>query len=218
MITIQIFLKFGNEDNINDLLHNGTIYLNSIQNFRKIEDKQLRGDKYEGVLSIKNYPSGQFEIPSLNYKGDYLALHLFEKYEEVLGNIYSLYCVSSHGWTNPVDFKIDKRVKNFGSHCLMIKKPESFLKRIEDALINLKIKHRHGLVDYYDKEVVNKKITLFEKRIEYEYQKEFRIYVERDSTEPFIFQIGDLSDIAEIYPTDLIVDELKISRKIADEI
>ena len=91
MITIQIFLKFGNEDNINDLLHNGTIYLNSIQNFRKIEDKQLRGDKYEGVLSIKNYPSGQFEIPSLNYKGDYLALHLFEKYEEVLGNIYSLY-------------------------------------------------------------------------------------------------------------------------------
>lgn len=210
MTTIKMFLKFGNEQNINDLFFNGTIYMNSIQKFRELEDNKLRGDKYEGVSSIKNYPSGQFEIPSIGYKGNYISLHLREAYPEVLGNIYSLYCISSHGWTNPLDFKIDQKVKEFGSHCLMVKDNKKFLQLIENGLRKLKVKYRHGFVDYYDKNAVNRKINLFEKPTNFDYQKEFRFYVERESTEPFIFKIGSLENIAEIQPTNLIVDELKL--------
>ena len=52
METIVMFLKFGNEKNLMDLYKNGTIYMNSIQYFRKIEDDELRGASYEGVSEI----------------------------------------------------------------------------------------------------------------------------------------------------------------------
>ncbi len=41
-----MFLKIGQEEHIKDLYENGTIYLNTIEYFRKIEDEELRGNKY----------------------------------------------------------------------------------------------------------------------------------------------------------------------------
>lgn len=180
MHTIKLLLKFGKEGDIKDLFHNGTIYMNPVQRFRKIEDGELRGDKYEGVSHIKNLPPGQFEIPSIGCKGNYSSFHLIESYENVLGNIYSLYCVSSHGWKNPLDFKIDKKIKKLGSHCLVIKDNQKFLSLIEAKLKELNVKFKHSFVEYYEKNTVNRKINLFEKPTEFEYQKEFRFYIERD--------------------------------------
>jgi hypothetical protein len=213
MHTIKMFLKFGQEDDMKDMFINGTIYMNPIQKFRKIEDSALRGDKYEGIDSIKNYPSGEFEIPSIGYNGNYISLHLRETYKEVLGNIYSLYCISSHGWNNPLDFKIDEKVKKFGSHCIMIKDSQKFISLIENKLKELKLKFSSGFVEYYDKDSVNRKINLFEKPNEFEYQKEFRIYVEQNAIEPLSFSIGSLNEIAELYPSHLIVDELQLVKK-----
>ncbi len=210
MHTIKMLLKFGQEENIKDLFYNGTIYMSPIQQFRKIEDGELRGDKYEGVSRINNYLPGQLEIPSIGYKGNYHTFHMLESYENVLGNIYSLYCVSSHGWKNPLDFKIDEKIKRFGSHCLVIKDNQKFLSLIEAKLQELNVKFRHGFIEYYDKNTVNKKINLFEKPMNFEYQKEFRFYVKRDSIEPFVFNIGSLANIAELYPSELIVDELTL--------
>ena len=56
---------------------------------------------------------------------------------------------------------------------------------------------------------VNGKIHLFRKPNEYEYQKEFRIYVERDQITPLVFKIGGLKEIAEIYPSD-VISEIKL--------
>jgi hypothetical protein len=208
--SIKMFLKFGQEEHINDLYYNGTIFMNAIQYFRKIEDGGLRGDRYEGISRIKNYPPGQFEIPSLNYKGNYLALQIREAYDTVLGNIFSLYCVSSHGWENPNDFKIDKKIKQFGSHCLVVKDNVKFLSLIEEKLKVLRVNFNHNFVTYYDKDKVDRKITLFEKPLEFEYQKEFRFYVKRKSDKPFTFSIGSLTKIAEVYKAEDIVDTLKL--------
>jgi hypothetical protein len=213
MPSIYLFLKFGSQKDILDLYENGTVYMNPIQYFRKFEDGELRGDKYEGISKIRNYLPGQFEIPSIEHTVNYLGIHLTESYEEVLGNIYSLFCVSSKGWSSPIDFSIDQRIKKFGTHCLMIKDNRAFLSLMEQHLSKLNIKFRHGFVDYYDKEKANKDISLFEKPFEFEYQKEFRFYVERKSTEPFSFSIGSLQNISELFLADTIVDELKITPK-----
>lgn len=186
--------------------------MSPIQRFREIEDGELRGDRYEGVTHIHNFPDGQFEIPSIGYKGNYISLHLKESYEAVLGNVYSLYCISSHGWNNPMDFRIDERMKGFGSHCLMVKDNEKFLARIEKKLTELNVKFYHGFVEYYKKDEVNRKINLFEKPLEFEYQKEFRFYVERDAKDEFVFRIGSLQDLAEVWQSEVIVEELKLER------
>jgi hypothetical protein len=206
-----MFLKFGNEQHINDLFHNGTIYMNSIQRFREIEDNKVRGDKYEGIKSIRNLPSGEFEIPSVGYVGNYISMHIREAWPEIFGNIYSLYCISSHGWPNPLDFYIDQKMNEFGSHCLMIKDNKKFFQLIEKNLQKQKLKYHHGFVDYYDVNSANRKIHLFEKPLNFEYQKEFRFYVERESTEPFILKIGSLEKIAEIYESNTIINELKLT-------
>ncbi|MBV4357813.1 hypothetical protein [Pinibacter aurantiacus] len=208
---IKMFLKFGQEKHIRDLYQNGTIFMNSIEYFRKLEDDGLRGDSYEGIKRIKNYPAGQFEIQSLNFKGNYLSLQVREAYETVVGNIFSLYCISSHGWANPNDFKIDEKIKKFGSHCLLIKDNPQFLFLIEEKLKELKVKFNHNFVNYYDKDKVDREITLFEKPLEFEYQKEFRLYVEQKLAQPFIFKIGNLADVAEIYNSKDIVDSLRLT-------
>ncbi len=205
-----MFLKFGQEEHIKDLYYNGTIYMNAIQYFRSIEDGELRGDIYEGISRIKNYPPGQFEIPSIGFKGNYLALQTRYSYETVLGNVYSLYCISSHGWKEANEFKIDEKIKRFGKSCLIIKDNRKFLSLLENKLKELKVKSHHGFVEYYDKSKVDRAINLFEKPLEFEYQKEFRFYVERISDKPFVFSIGSLTDIAELHLAEGVINTLEL--------
>lgn len=207
------FLKFGQEKYMKDLFYNGDLFFNSIQFFRKFEDEELRGDRYEGVSQIWNLPSGTFEIPKLNYKGNYISIHLRESYTNIVGNIYSLYCISSHGWTSPSDFQIDHKNKNFGSYCVIIKDLPKFISLVESKLIEMNLQFRHGLIDYYDKEKVNRKITLFEKPLEFEYQKEFRFYIDRNSEDPIKITIGSLEGIAELHKTEEVVETMKLQMK-----
>ncbi len=207
---IMCFLKFGEYENILDLYENGTIYMNSIQFFRTHKDDKLRSDKFEGVSSIKNFPSGKFEIKELNYSGEYISMQLFESFKEVVGNLYCLYCISSYHIPNPLDFRIDKRNLAFGDVCLMVENNPEFLKRVTNKLTELGLKFRHDPVDYYDVDKKNGKLTLFDKPKEYEYQNEFRFYVQTESTEPLKIQIGSLRDIAKMYSARDIINGLEL--------
>lgn len=210
--TIGLFLKFGAEKHIRDLYENGTIYLNSIQYFRKVEDRELRGDKYEGASKIVNSLPGTFRIPGIDQDFRYEKVQYVMAHEEILGNIYSLYCVSSFGFPNPVKFRIDKRMRRFGSHGLLIKDNAYFLERITDELQTNGLKFHHGFVHYYDKEKVSKDLTLFEKPMEFEYQKEFRFYVENDEIRPIKIQLGSLKNYAEVYSSKELL-QLKLTPK-----
>ena len=197
--TIKMFLKFGSYDHMLDLYENGTIFLNTIEYFRKLEDQELRGDVYEGASKVINSLPGTFQIPNVDRKFHYIKIHLKESYETILGNLYCLYCISSFGIQNPKEFTIDERNTRFGSHCVMIKDNPNFLKSIERVLRNRGLKYYHGFVKYYDKEKVSKTLSLFEKPDEFEYQKEFRFYVINDVVEPIKIQIGSLKGKAELY-------------------
>ncbi|MEO9020997.1 MAG: hypothetical protein ABI237_14890 [Ginsengibacter sp.] len=185
--------------------------MSPINKFRKIEDNNLRGDNYEGVNEIWNLPSGKFEIPSLNHKGNYISMHLRMSYDNVPGNIYSLYCISSYGFEAPNEFFIDQRVKEFGSHFVFIKDLPEFFKRMKSHLKLLGHKFHDGFVEYYDKNRISGRIKVFQKPYEFEYQKEFRFYVDRDEILPLSFKIGSLTDIAEMFPSEF-ASELKLTQ------
>lgn len=211
-IRIGMFLKLGSYENIRDLYENGTIYLNTIQYFRNLEDNELRGDNYEGSTRIVNSLPGTFTIPGVDKEFKYEKVKYQVAYETVLGNIYSLYCISSHGFPNPLDFQVDKRNFKFGTHCLMVKDNQRFLDRIESELKANKFNFTHGFVDYYEKDKVSKHLSLFEKPKEYDYQKEFRFYVENSELKPIKIQIGSLKNYAEIIETKNLA-ELRLNIK-----
>ncbi len=206
-LTIYTFLKFGEEPHIFDLLNNGTIYMNPIQKFRKTEDNQLRGDKYEGVSEIVNYPPGKFTIESIGFTGNHLGIHLSKSYENILGNIYSLYCISSIGFPQINDIQIDLRVKKFGTHFLMVTNCLKFMHRISDGLKATGFECHMDFVKYYDTHKVNGEINLFQKPNLFEYQMEYRLYVDRPLLDPFSFKIGSLKDIAMVYTIEDNIDE-----------
>lgn len=197
--TITMFLKFGEEERIRDLYENGTIYMNTLEYFRKLEDQELRGDNREGDVKVVNSLPGTIKIPDIEREFNYQKVHYRIKPEPLLGNIYSLYCISSHGFPNTVNIEIDKNNFRFGSHCLMIKDCRYFLDRMEKALNTLDQPFKHGFVKYYDKDEVSKDLTTFDKPLEFEYQKEFRFFVDNDVIEPIKFQIGSLEGYAEIF-------------------
>ncbi len=208
--SILSFLKFGQEKHINDMYENGTIFMNPVQYFRNFKDGGLRGDPYEGASEVNNLPSGTFEIKELNYKGEYISIHYKKSFDVILGNLYCMYCVSSKGFSNPLSFNIDQKNMNFGEKCLMIYDSKIFLERMEKAMNSTGIQFHHGHVDYYNKEDYKGKLTLFQKPLEFEFQKEFRFYLASNKTEPIKLNIGSMKDIAKIHNTKDIIETLQL--------
>lgn len=208
--TILAFLKFGNEAHIRDLYQNGTIFMNSIQYFKDFEDSNLRGDKYESVNEIRNYPSGSFVIPSISHTVNYQSIHINLSSISTVGNVYSLYCISSRISGKIPKFKIHSKMAHFGTHCLFVKNNPAFINLIIQALDKRNLKFQHGFVEYFDPYRGNFKKSVFQKPQEYSYQNEFRFYIERDNKEPYILQIGCLDSVAEVWETQKLIDGLRL--------
>lgn len=196
--TIVVLLKFGAEPHMRQLHERGIVYMNALETFRDMEDESLRGDGYEGITKIRNYLPGEFTIPEINFTGRHEGVHLCEKWERLNGNLFSLYCVSSHGFPNPYEFVVDPRVKEFGTHLVMIKNLPIFLELIRNAFRKKGIFWEEGFVEYYDRYRENRDISVFEKPMEYAYQKEFRFYAHRQGAEPLILELGDLRGISTL--------------------
>lgn len=213
--TIMMFIKIGALEHITDLYENGTVYLNSLEYFKKIEDGFLRGDQNEGALSLVNAKnvSAKFSFMNEEDKPINLLNLSYGTYLD-LGNLYSLYCISSHGFPNPRDFKFDRRNLEFGSHCLVITKPGEFIDRMKVELNKLNQRFDYGFVKYYEEKVQLEDLGPFDKLDVFEYQKEFRFFVENAVNEPIKINIGSMKSYAEIFETkDLLSIELQQGNK-----
>ena len=210
------FFKFGNEKNMTDLLENGTIYFNTIDYFQRLEEQGLRGDNYEGTTKITNYHEYDnlkltFTIPKTGKKIPIYPtkFHLREFLSEIKGNLYSVYCLRPKDIIGVENFKVDNRVKEFGTHFVLIKDVGKFLDQICDELEKIKMDYRTQQVEYYEKDKVNGEISLFHKMKEFEYQNEFRIVLYNNEMKSIILRIGSIKEYAEIFPVSAL-DTLEV--------
>lgn len=218
-IRIYYFLKFGREKDILDLYENGTIYFNTIDYFQQLEEQGLRGDNYEGTTNIKNYGQNdkvklQLKIPNTDkiINLNPTNFHLREFMTEIKANIFCLYALKSPEILNFENFKIDGRVKDFGSHFLIIQDVEKFLNKISVELKRLDISHNRGLVEYYDKHSYNGEVGPFHKPFEFDYQKEYRYVLYRKENNPFSISIGSLKEYSKVFDIEAI-ESLKMGLK-----
>jgi len=213
---IVLFIKFGSEENIKSLYENGIVYLNTIEYFQNLEDKGVKGDKFEGTHNIKNYESTEklrLEITDtktgdkMDIKPSKLQLRHYDPYPK--GNLYSLYCIKRSDFLNTDEFTIDSRVKAFGSHALFIRGTKKFIDKLTSEIEKLNMAYKAKPVEYYDNEKTNGQINLFQKIQEYKYQNEYRVIVQNNSQEPIKISIGSLKDYSEMFALDSL-DDLKI--------
>ena len=203
----RFFFKFGSEKNMSDLLENGVIYFNTIDYFQRLEVQGLRGDNYEGTTKITNFHEYEhFEvILRISETGKEIPLgrtkfHLREFLRDIKGNLFSIYCLRPIDIIGIENFKIDPRIKEFGTHFVVIKNVGKFIDQICIELENIKMDYQTKQVQYYEKDKINDDISLFHKQKEFEYQKEFRIVLYNDEMKPKIIRIGSIKNYAEIFP------------------
>lgn len=197
METILLFIKIGSEEYMRDLYENGTIYMNTLRYFRKVEDGGLRGDPYECASDIVDRNDATIRLPFMDEDIKPARIRYSSRLD--LGNLYCLYCVSSNGLESPGDFTFDERNLRFGTHCVIIKQPGIFFEKVSSELEKMDHYYRHGFVEYYEKKEVNHGLTPFHKSNGFDYQREFRFFVENEEDQPIRINIGNMESYAEMF-------------------
>ena len=84
----------------------------------------------------------------------------------------------------------------FGDTCLYIQDADTFISRVKRALDEKGLKYYYGMVRYYNYKEFSGHAGIFHKSNKFEYQNEFRFYVENKTNKPLLLNIGSIEDIA----------------------
>ncbi len=204
-IEIKKLIKFGNEKNLKNLLKKGEVYMRSIKSFRE-DDKSGIGDRYEGMSIISNNSSPYIkeQNPLKNRPNKMHITQVSVHREGHVGNIFSTYAISGLSLKTPVH-QIDQRMKDNGSHCLVITNVKDFTERIFNSLKEKGFKYEEGLVKYNNFEKNYHTPNYFKKSDIWSYQMEHRIFVKTPQESPLIINIGSIEKYTEMYKSvDLI--------------
>ncbi len=205
---ILFLLKFGSQKNIRDLYENGTLYLSPFEQFQVTEKNNYRGDRKEGTIFLENYPDpSKYRIEITDtYTGktfSHTPKSLSKEYKDLsAGNLYSMYCIKNTELEKGQKYRVSEKMKDFGSHFLFIHNPQEFKRRFEKVFKDQNLGYRAGVVKYYNDKNYSGPLSLFHKKIEHEYQKEFRIITRNSRSEPIILKLGNLKKISTIIETD----------------
>jgi hypothetical protein len=218
MKTPILFIKFGSKEHIEKLFYEGVLFLNTVDYFKKLESEQgIRGDFLEGASELYNFYEKDKAILTINPKQkDEIRMNItnaqMRQFHSYQGNIFSLYSIfDNEKETQKIEF--DKTLKNFGDTALIITDINDFLLRVGKKLKEKNFKFYWGDVDYYNaKEKSIKKLGIFNKSSDFQYQKEFRIYVKNPINEPLKIEIGSINEISKLLKSEDLT-KLKIERK-----
>ena len=205
-----------------DCFRRGNLYCNRLRYFKKKGVDDYEGDILmwpdQVALSLGGQP-----LPILT-RDDFL-----DPVRMSLDRVGNLHVFCMHGLYsngNPTtteelkeQLEISERcMEDFGEHAVIIKNGEKFFRRVNEAVRRNNYRSRHGLVKYYQNIHPALESDLdgaFYKREKYIYQREYRIAISTGTIgcDPFVLDIGDLTDITEYVRTEDINKELQIRSK-----
>lgn len=194
-VRIFFLIKIGEKKHIDKLRKQGFVYMQNIDWFKELEDKELRGDKDEGLTGI-----AKIAELKLLHKGEVLArsdsAQLKLRDDENKGNLFCLTAITSR--EDPETFKIDKKNKRFGDCFVVITDVRELIQRFCGKLKELNHEYVYNLVKYYNPKKYSGSLNVFCKPDNFEYQREFRFWVKRNEPGPLEFEIGSIEDISLI--------------------
>jgi hypothetical protein len=185
-------VKFSHFNHVCQLRDEGLLYMNNLPYFWKIEDENLRGDKYDGVAEIKRGNSGTATFkndPRNQVKITSWSIGIQPPQPE---NI-NLFCMCA---VRPSvgSFPVDERNVQFGDYAIILTNPQEFINRISLQLRSQHVKHKADLVEYVSDDYRGE-IGPFRKLLKHAYQSEWRLVCYGGNGEARIFRIGSISDI-----------------------
>lgn len=227
-VKIFFFIKVFKEKSYLDDFLNGILYMNPLSFFKSYEEEYINNisDKYEGIggwYQPKNIilKIGDHVIPSDDIVSPIAIQHTAL---DTL-NIYSLYSGDNKGFDeitseNVSEFeehlKLDKTAYSLGDYCAVVMNPSLFQERIINAAKVQNLNLVMDFIEYYSPDDFHGNFSfpdgIFKKQIQYSHQNEYRIVINRNSSESnaFRFNIGSISDICYVCETKDFNDKLKV--------
>lgn len=206
---IIALFKLGEKKYMEELLHEGHVFMNSVSYFARTEDDSIRSDPDEGTSYCLDGEDSRFRrkkgkewhtIGSLSgaikFRSDTLAT----------ANLYCLHARTEHDYGQ--EFKLDQL--GFGKAYVLFLNYDEFQKRIQKAVTQLGQLIQSGMVEYVSRIDYTGTIGIFRKFSEFAKHQEFRIVILPGIGRPLSLKLGDLSDIAIIGKTS---ERLRFDRK-----
>ncbi len=217
---LLLLLKFGSEEHLSQLRKTGKIHIRLLTDFKKNDPNKEKFDLFEGAVNNIYISDGILQLKT-EEEDQWKDLKIFDSHFNNFVNTdlflsYSLFAVTEDHLSKSDVFRIDKRMKEFGTHFVIIKNTGIFLSAIEQFLKFNGYNYKMGLIEYRDFKVSVDSISLFNKTDLLSHQNEFRILIEAKCAYPLEFQIGNIEDNCEIYSTSGL-DKLMIRKAIIDK-
>jgi hypothetical protein len=197
------FLKFGELSHMLDLQKKGILYCNPIGYFTEIDDGNLRGDDMEDVTEMMYMESGivllgkpEREPGKDGIEMPFKNANFTGRIAEPFGNLFCMYTMNFLEKENGHQFTVDLQMKKFGDYFLLIHKPHEFLQRVKKAAEEMKLAIKGDFVNYLNLSKYTGKKSVFQKDIIYNYQNEYRVFINNKKSHPIILEIGNIEDIS----------------------
>lgn len=216
---MSIDYKWIKFTNFGDEVLKGLIYLNPLEYYRGIE-KIINGDIDKSEKrndAINDYLEGSVASVNPDDLEEYGLGFLDDVKNDLVGNVHLLsedlkylkvFCLYTLLFDpeNKVVWMPSERVRQFGHQfAVVIHNPDAFAQRIIACLEKNNgygriIAFNGDFVQYYDNDSRTKRLGVYNKTAEFEWEHEFRfIFPEREpNLDPIILDIGNITDIATI--------------------
>lgn len=194
-------IKFGARRDMEDLRQHGTIFMNTVEYFRNLEDKGDIGDKDEGLELC--HQSGRVSAKITTPDGQSILLteengltgQILTRINAVDSqNIFCMYAIKYCG----KKLAVDMRNLVFGDTYVCITNGRLFLERLRAAAAKAKVCISGGFVEYVPRDGHHGKMGIYRKFNSYSYQNEYRFVLSPGFSTPYSLVLGDISDITII--------------------
>lgn len=198
----------------------GNLYMNPLSFFRKYENDYM-DDITEGACG--DIPKNQMRQYGYYFPDDIIESMVYDNVLMLSDyfancNLFCMYCLERDDRTKQV-VSFDEKLFQFSDTIVWIKDVDEFRRRIEKVFRekcqdNIYEYGSYGKIRYYDLDEKTGSLegkSCFDKRKDYQWQKEWRICVWSHNmrNEAIFLQIGDISDIACIIPAKDIISTLE---------
>ena len=207
----EFFIKTMNEEAyLHSLLDEGELFFRHVNEFRQIEDGNVRGDNHEGmqkeIKTISVAPNvSTFYIGGNGGKTFGVDWDSVKKAYPQLANATQpitisisyvtdmlLYCMTYINSNTPNINEVLKEIQKFGEYSAVITNCSDFISKAKSCMPSASM----GLVKYgvkHDEADTLSTCNIFDKKADYELQQEFRLAIPANGQMRGIVKIGKLS-------------------------
>src|SRR5665647_732644 len=194
--TIGLF-KFGLRAHMEELFHDGHLYMSPLTTFITLEGDRLRADQHEAIDHTMPAKGAQLSIKD---GGKWLPVGgltgpiKFARQERGKVNVFCLHMLLASRCKRHSKQLIDPQNFGFGDTFVVFVDADEFMRRVLAEISRRNLKFNRAAVEYVDPDSYDGAMGIFRKYLAFDFQCEYRFAIFPGTGEPYSLHIGSIAD------------------------